>query len=459
MYDLIIIGSGPGGYHTAERAAKLGLTVAIAERGEAGGTCLNCGCIPTKALCRSAEAIETIRRAGEFGIKTPAAAEGQPTEAEIDFAAAMARKQAIVEQLRGGVEQLMHTPGITMLRGQASFVDAHTVSVGGATYTARNIIIATGSKPKTLPIPGIGLPGVVDSTAMLQLKEKPQSVVIIGAGVIGMEMASILNAFGVAVTVVEFLKECLPMLDPDIAKRLRQQLSHRGIAFSMQSACREIRPSGGLLEVVFDRKGSEASARGQLVLVATGRSPQTDGLNLGAIGIETVRGAIPVGDDFQTTCPGVWAIGDVNARCMLAHAATMQGIDVLGRITGKPLRIRHDIMPSAIFTLPEAACVGLSEDAAKARLAESGANGKPTVRKAMYRACGKAVAMGETEGMVKLIAAPDGTVLGCHAYGAHAADIVQEASALMAMGATIGQIAAITHIHPTLGEMLWEASL
>jgi len=431
MYDLIIKGSGPGGYHTAAEAARRGMSVAIIERGHAGGTCLNCGCIPTKALCRSAEAIDTIRRAAEYGIDLPRTPDGQTVEPEINFASAMLRKQKIVEQLRLGVGQLMQMPGITMLNGQGSLVDAHTVSVGGNTVEGKNIIIATGSKPKRLNIPGADLPGVVDSTALLSMESKPRSIVIIGAGVIGMEMASILCAFGVKVTVVEFLKECLPMLDADIAKRLRQQLARRGIDFAMQSACREIRPNGGLLEVVFDRKGKETTATGDTVLIATGRAPETDGLNLDAIGITTERGAIPVDADFRTACPTVWAIGDVNARCMLAHAATMQGMHVLDRICGQPPRIRHDIMPSAIFTLPEAACVGLSEEQAAAKLAESGHEGKPIVRKAMYRACGKAVAMGETEGMVKLIA----------------------------MGATLRQIAAIIHIHPTLGEMLWEAAL
>lgn len=459
MYNLIIIGSGPGGYHTAAEAARLGMSVAIIEQADAGGTCLNCGCIPTKALCRTAEAIETIRHAGELAIKLPTSSDGTAIEPEVDFLAAIARKDAIVGQLRSGVEQLMQMPGITMLKGTASLVDEHTVSVDGEQITAENIIIATGSKPKMLNIPGIDLEGVIDSTALLSLKRKPQSIVIVGAGVIGMEMASVLNSFGVKVTVVEFLKECLPMLDSDIAKRLRQQLTKRGIDFSMQSACSEIRRQGDVLEVVFTRKGKEETAQGELVLIATGRMPHTDGLNLEVLGIQTERGAISVDSDFRTTCPSIWAIGDVNARCMLAHAATMQGLHVLKCIKGEPTNIRHDIMPSAIFTLPEAACVGLSEDQAKAKIAESGSADKPIIRKAMYRACGKAVAMGETEGMVKLIAEPNGTIVGCHAYGAHAADIVQEASALMTMGATLSQLSEIIHIHPTLGEMLWEAAL
>lgn len=459
MYDLIIIGAGPGGYHTAVDAARHGLSVAIVERGYVGGTCLNCGCIPTKALCSAAETIMAVRRAGEFGVYLKDGANDDLATAEIDFGEAMKRKDNIVGQLRSGVEKLMQTQGITLFHGQASFVDEHTIKVDDNEITARNIIIATGSQPKMLPIEGIDLKGVIDSTALLELQRKPKSIVIIGAGVIGMEMASALNAFGVGVTVVEYLKECLPMLDSDLAKRLRQQLSRRGITFSMQSACRSIRQCGEELEVVFDRKGKEETARGELVLIATGRTPATDGLSLECIGIETVRGAIPVDDNFQTKVHGVWAIGDVNARCMLAHAATMQGQHVLQCILGHTPQIRHDIMPSAIFTLPEAACVGLSEDQAKTKLLEQGLTEKPIVRKAMYRACGKAVAMGETEGMVKLIAWLDGTIVGCHAYGSHAADIVQEASALMTTGVTLQQLSSIIHIHPTLGEMLWEAAL
>ncbi|MCF0199323.1 MAG: dihydrolipoyl dehydrogenase [Bacteroidaceae bacterium] len=450
MQDLIIIGSGPGGYHTAVYAAQHGLSVTIVERAQAGGTCLNCGCIPTKAICRSAEVADTLREAEDYGLR--------PVEVAPDFARIMQRKDAIVEQLRSGVEQLMTLPGITYIKGVARVRGPHEVDVDGTRLEARNIILATGSLPKRLPLPGAELEGVLDSTAALALTEKPASLVIIGAGVIGMEMASAFASLGVNVSVVEFLKECLPMLDADIAKRLRQSMSKRGVEFYMQSACKEIVREGGLLRVVFERKGKEESVVAEKVLIATGRAPQTDGLGLDEAGIATERGAVVTDNNLRTSVPSIYAVGDVNARCMLAHAATMQGKAVVDHllsgadttdIVGLPCL---KVMPSAIFTRPEAACVGLDEDAARELLGE-----KPVVKKSMYRANGKAVAMGETEGLLKLICDAAGTVLGCHVYGAHAADLVQEVSALMHTGVTVNGLADITHIHPTLSEILWEA--
>jgi len=425
--DLIIIGAGPGGYRAAEYAAKQGLKVVIFEGDHVGGTCLNVGCIPTKTYVHSAS-----------------------------FAEARERMATVVSQLRSGVEGILSHPNITLIREKASFVDAYTVSAGDDSVTAKNIIIATGSETKWLPIDGVNDPCVVDSTGLLNLETLPKRLAIIGAGVIGMEFASVFHRFGSEVTVIEFLKECLPALDSDIAKRLRKQMEKEGISFNMQCGVKQI--AGG--EVFFEnKKGQTESVEADVVLMATGRKPRTEGLNLEALGITLApNGAIPVNDNFQCSmfngqCSMIYAIGDVNGKQMLAHAAEMQAIRAVNHILGKQDGIRFDIMPAAIFTSPEAACVGPTED----QLKERGVAYE--CRKSFWRANGKALAMGETEGMLKLfVATDDGRILGCHAYGAHSADMIQEVSALMCRDTTIHQLRDIIHIHPTLGEILKAAT-
>lgn len=439
--DLIIIGSGPGGYRAAAYAARKGMTVTVMEKGEVGGTCLNRGCIPTKALCREAEVLETLREAGSMGI--------EDVTYTFNYAAAMARKDSVVSTLRQGVETLLSMPGITLVRGEAQFADANTVTCGGKQYTAPHIIIATGSKSKSLPVPGIDLPHVMTSTGMLSATTLPKHLCIIGAGVIGMEFASVYRSMGVEVTVVEFLKECLPVLDSDVAKRLRQQLSRRGVEFFMQSGVTAITAT----EVVFERKGKEQRVEADRVLVATGRTPHTDGLCLEQAGVAYERSGITVDEHLRTSVPHIYAIGDVNGRCLLAHAATMQGIHVVNQILGITDSIDMSAVPAAIFTLPEAACVGLSEDELK------NAGMEYQVKKGFYRANGKALAMGESEGMLKLMAEAEGKIVGCHLFGAHAADLVQEVSVLMERGVTLKELGYMTHIHPTLSEIIQEAAL
>ena len=401
--DLIIIGAGPGGYRAAEYAAKQGLKVVIFEAGEVGGTCLNVGCIPTKTYVHSAT-----------------------------FAEARERMAQVVPQLRQGVEGILSHPNITLVREKARFVDSHTVG----DYSADNIIIATGSETKWLPIEGVKTDSrVVDSTGLLNLDTLPKRLCIIGAGVIGMEFASVFNRFGSEVTVIEYLKECLPALDSDIAKRLRKVLEKRGITFKMKIAVENV-----------------ADLDADVILMATGRKPrvQADFANAGIEYDE--RQGVKVNEHFETNVKGIYAIGDCNARQMLAHAAEMQAVHVVNQILGKPDGIRFDIMPAAIFTEPEAACVGPTED----QLKEQGIAYE--CRKSFWRANGKALAMGETEGMLKLFVSPDGQILGCHAFGAHAADIIQEVSVLMCKHTTITELADMVHIHPTLSEILKAAA-
>ena len=391
--DLIIIGAGPGGYRAAEYAAKQGLQVVIIEQDEVGGTCLNRGCIPTKTYVHAASFDEARERMGQ-----------------------------VVPLLRSGVEGILAHPNITLMRGTASFLDSQTVNVCRDSVVAKNIIIATGSSAKLLPLPDINDPRLVTSTELLQCPTLPKRLAIIGAGVIGMEFASVFHRFGSEVTVIEYLKECLPMVDSDIAKRLRKLLEKRGIKFQMKTAVQSL-----------------ADIDADMILMATGRKANTEGLNLSAAGITPApNGTIPTNDDFSCVgCDSVaatlYAIGDVNGKQMLAHAAEMQAIRAVNHILGKTDGIRFDIMPAAIFTEPEAACVGPSEDQLKADAVDY------ICKKSFWRANGKAQAMNETEGMLKLFAA---------------ADIVQEVSVLMCKDTTLSELRDMIHIHPTLSEIL-----
>ena len=429
--DLIIIGAGPGGYKAAVYAAKHGLKVTIFEGVNVGGTCLNVGCIPTKTYVHS---------------KT--------------FEEAVERQPQVVEALRSGVETLLSHPNITLVREKGVFINANTVSG----VTAPNIIVATGSSAKMLPIPGADGQNVGSSTELLGLKELPKRLCIIGAGVIGMEFASVFQKFGSEVTVVEYLKECLPMMDSDIAKRLRKLLEKRGITFYMGAGVKSLTPApspGRGETILFEQKGKEVSVEADYILMATGRKANTDGLNLEAAGITLApNGTIPVDEHFRTlngqssmVNGQCFAIGDVNGRQMLAHAAEMQGIHVVNCILGIEDKIRFDFMPAAIFTEPEAACVGPTED----QLKEQGVPFE--CHKSFYRANGKALAMNETEGMVKLCCEPEeGKLLSAHVFGAHAADIVQEVTAFITLGATLRQLRETVHIHPTLSEVLIEVN-
>lgn len=437
-FDIIIIGGGPGGYKTATYAASKGLTVLVVEKAELGGTCLNCGCIPTKTYARNAEIIQTLKEADVYGL--------DELSFSFNFKTAYERKNNVIDALRNGISTLLSAPGITVVKGEAVLKSASSVSVNGEEYSAKNIILATGSESKTLPIADLDADMICDSTWLLSTDTLPKRICIVGAGVIGMEFASILNSFGCEVSVVEFLKECLPALDGDIAKRLRKCLEKRGVAFYMQSGLK----SAAKGKVVFEKKGKETELETEKVLLAVGRKPNVEGLGLDEVGIAYDKKGITVTDMMQTSVPGVYAIGDVNGRQMLAHAAEMQGKRAVNSILGLQDDIRFEIMPAAIFTNPEAACVGKTEELLKAEGVEY------ICQKHYYRANGKALAMNETEGMLKLLAGKNDLIIGCHVYGAHAADLVQEVSVLMCRNTTLQQLHDMTHIHPTLSEIIVE---
>ena len=451
--DLIIIGAGPGGYETAVRAAKAGLQVVIIEKEHLGGTCLNAGCIPTKCLCHSAE---------EAPLNPPIRGE----EGSAYLCAAIERKNEVVEKLKAGVAQLMKTPGITLVEGEAKFVDSHTVTVKTMDngqlsidneFSAPNIIIATGSVTKFLPIPGAHAKGVVTSTELLNLTTLPQRLCIIGGGVIGLEFASIFQAMGSQVTVIEFCKEVLPLFDRDMAKRLRTSLKKRGIEFHTSAAAKEIH-EGTPLVVDFEEKGKLQSVEADVVLMAVGRAANLNSLNLADVSIETTPRGIVVDESMQTNVPGIYAIGDVNGLIQLAHAASAQGRVALAHIMSKtnpsPFTPNPSplIIPSAVFTVPEAAMVGQTEE----QLEEAGIEYQ--THKSMYRANGKALAMEAEDGLVKILTDNEGKILGCHILGAHASDLIHEVTLAMRFGATIHDIADTVHAHPSLSEILLAAA-
>lgn len=441
---IIIIGAGPGGYETAVEAAKRGIEVVLVAGGPLGGTCLNEGCIPTKTFCHYAELIEGMSRAEALGITAAPA---------FDLAKVAERKDAVVAQLRDGIGQLLKNKLITVVEGKASLKDAQTVVVDGVEYSGDKIIIATGSVSASLPIPGADLPGVITSKEILELTDVPKHLIVIGGGVIGLEFASIFKSFGSDVTVLEYAPTILPRFDTDLAKRLKLALGKRGIKIETAAQVTGIAKAGGGLAVSYVAKTGEASVGGDLVLMAVGRRPNLESLNIADLGIEFTRRGIVVDSNMQTSVPGVYAIGDIVGGMMLAHAATFHGLRALNHICGVSDSIDFGIIPAAVFTMPEAACVGMTEDEAKA------AGIAVKCLKSQFRANGKAVSMDDTEGFCKIVVREeDGALLGCHLFGPHSADIIQEVAALLTRHATLSDLQSIIHAHPTLSEVVQSAA-
>ncbi len=440
--DLIIIGAGPGGYETAVLAAKRGLTVTIIEANKAGGTCLNEGCIPTKAFCKNASLLEELKDAETFGLND--------LSYSFDFKKVVERKNQVVASLVNGVEFLLKNKLINYIQGTASFKDKKTVVVNGEEYTADHIIIATGSVTKYLPIEGISLANVITSKEILDINHIPERLCIVGAGVIGLEFASIFNSFGSKVTVLEFMKDILPNFDTDLAKRLKQVFTKKGIEIVNQAAVQKITQgeNGKELVISYELKGETKECIADTVLLAVGRAANVDSLNLADIGISFSKRGIETNEYMQTNLPHIYAIGDVNGKCLLAHAATFQGIKALNHITGKKDNINLNIIPSAVFTLPEVAMVGLTEEQCK----EKGIAYK--AKKSFFRANGKAVSMGEPEGFCKLLVDDSNKIIGCHLFGAHSADLIHEISSLINKEVTIDEYKDIIHAHPTLSEVI-----
>lgn len=449
--DIAIIGAGPGGYVAALRAAQMGASVVLVESKWVGGVCLNEGCIPTKALLRSAEIYSLVREAGEFGVLV-----GEP---RLDWAVAQARKERVVRQIVGGVEKLLARAGVQVLRGVARFVRGNTLSValedGSEAVEADRIIIATGSRTAQVPIPGLDGPGVIDHWGALQLEELPESVCIIGAGAIGVEFASLFNAFGVDVTLVEMLPRVAPLMDRSIGEGLEWSLTQRGVDVLTSTRVTSIAHGEDGCAVEMTTPDGERRVEAQRVLSAIGRTPNTEGLGLDVLGIRPTRAGIAVDTRMRTSAPHVYAIGDVAADgAMLAHVASHQGIVAVEDALGHTACMDYRAVPSVIFSLPEAASVGLSEEEARAEGYDvrTGVFALPNI--------GKAQATGETEGFVKVVSEAEAdAVLGLHIVGPHAGDLILEGTLAISLEATLDEIERAIHPHPTIGEAIAEAAM
>ncbi|MBI4302511.1 MAG: dihydrolipoyl dehydrogenase [Chloroflexi bacterium] len=445
-YDIAIVGGGPGGYVAAIRAAQLGAKVALVEKERLGGTCLNRGCIPTKALARSAEAFHEVKVAQDFGVETSTVA--------INFPQIIARKNSVVNALVGSIEQLMRAGGIKVYDGLGRLTSPRTIKVDEEEVKAKRIILATGSVPARIPVPGLDLPGVVTSNEILDIAEFPSSLVIIGGGIIGVEFASIFGVLGSKVAIVEMLPQIMPPVDDEISRRFGQVLRSQGVEVHTGAAVKMVQGESPNLEVVFDTAKGEKTVTGEMVLVAVGRSPYTEGLGLAEIGMKMNRRAVAVNEYLETNIPGVYAIGDAIGGIMLAHVASYEGEIAVANALGGEQRVDYRVVPNGIFTYPEIAGVGMMEK--EVRDAEI----PYKISRFPFSALGRAQVMGETTGTVKLICnAETGKVLGMHIMGPHATDLVQEGALAMQLGATAEDISHTIHSHPTLPEAIMEAAL
>ena len=452
-YDVLVIGSGPGGYVAAIRAAQLGLKTACAEsRATLGGTCLNVGCIPSKALLHGSELYEEAAHGtlAKFGVKLG--------KVELDLPTLLGEKDSAVKGLTGGIEFLFKKNKIDWLKGLATFQDASTVEVAGKSYTAKNIIIATGSS--VTPLPGVEVDNakglIVDSTGALALPKVPEHLVVIGGGVIGLELGSVWRRLGAKVTVVEFLDQLLPGMDGEVRKEAGKLFKKQGMEFKLSTKVTKATVKGKNVTLTLEPAagGAAETLEADAVLVAIGRRPNTEGLGLDKIGLElNKRGQIETDHDFATKVSGVWAIGDVIPGPMLAHKAEDEGIAVAENIAGQIGIVNHAVIPSVVYTMPEIAGVGLTEEQAKER-------GEVKVGKFPMLANSRAKTNAEPDGFVKVIAdAKTDRVLGVWCIASVAGTMIAQAAQAMEFGATSEDIAYTCHAHPTHSEAIKEAAM
>ena len=444
-YDVAVLGGGPGGYVAAIKAAQAGKKTVIVEKASFGGTCLNVGCIPTKALVKSVQVLEEAKKAAEYGI------EGiDPKALRVSMEKLQARKSAVVKQLVGGVNALLRGNKVMIIEGAATLKDAHTVSVDGKKqFTAENLILATGSESV---MPGFieyeGKTNIITSTEALSLSEIPESMTVIGGGVIGIEFAYVYAGLGTKVTVVELMDTILPMVDAEIAKLATKSLQKAGVVFHTGAKVKKV--SGN--KVIFEEQGKEQSVESTYTLMAVGRAPYTEGLGAKEIGIEFDRKAIKTDAHMRTNIPNIYAIGDLNGKSMLAHTASREGEVAVQNILGRPEEMDYSAIPSCIYMEPEIAAVGLTEQQAKEKY------GKIKVGKFPMSANGKSLIEGEKSGMIKVILdAEYNGILGVHMFCVHATDMIAEIVAAMNLEATAEEVIASVHPHPTVSEAVGEA--
>ncbi|HFQ7766493.1 TPA: dihydrolipoyl dehydrogenase [Clostridioides difficile] len=449
--DLIVIGGGPGGYVAAIRGAQLGLNVVIVEKNELGGTCLNTGCIPTKALFKDAQVLNYFNHAEEYGIKVD--------KYGLDLEKVQKRKKKIIKTLTSGVKGLLKANKVIIEKGEAKLISKDSVEIklcdgSKKTIKGKNILIASGSKSSKPPIKGADLGGVITSKEALEMTTLPKKIVIVGGGVIGIEFAGILNEFGSDVIIVEFLDSIIPMVDKEVASRLTKLLSKRGIKIIISSKVEEIYKTDEELIVEISKNGEITKLDCTNVLISTGRELDIEGLNLEGLGIRYDKKGIEVDENYCTSMPGVYAIGDVIGGVMLAHVASEEGKVAVERMVGEKTSVDYNLVPNSIFTFPEVSTVGLSEEEVKDK------NLDYIVSKFQFSGNGKALTMNDSEGMVKIIASKDKTTIyGVHIIGPNASDLIHEAVVAMKAMLTVEEVASIMHGHPTLSEAFLEASM
>ena len=450
MKDIVIIGGGPGGYVAAIRAAQLGAKVAVVEKEEYGGTCLNKGCIPTKALFKNAEVIHTMQGLEEFGISIDGYS--------IDIEKIHQRKEKVVHQLVDGVKKILASYDVEMIIGKASIKSNKEVLVGMASgedviLETKNILIATGAVPNVPEEYQMDHPGLMTSDDLINFRKIPESLIVIGGGVIGMEFATIFNAMGTKVEVIERGPRILSRLDSDLSKRLQALLKKKGMIIHNHSTVKEIRKADdGNLIMELDKKGKDVTLNTEKILVSVGRRPQLKGLNLDEMGVKYTKKGIDVDENYETNVEGIYAIGDVIGRTMLAHEASHQGIIAAEAVLNRRITKEGTVIPSCIFTYPEVATVGLSEEEAKAKKLDY------RTSKFMFGGNGKALAMGDTDGFIKVVANGD-TIVGVHIMGHNASDLIHEGILAVSRGMRIDDITGTVHAHPTLSEGFAEAVL
>ena len=455
-FDVVVIGSGPGGYVAAIRCAQLGMKVALVERyNSLGGTCLNVGCIPSKAMLDSSEHFhQATHQFAEHGIELSSAP-------KVNLKKMIERKAGVVADTVKGIQYLMKKNKITVIHGHGSFVDAHTISVKdekGVTTSigAKNVIIATGSKPASLPFINIDKERIITSTEALEMKEVPKHLIIIGGGVIGLELGSVYGRLGSKVSVVEFMDGIIPTMDKSLGKELQKSLSKVGFEFYLSHKVKGVEAKGKKVTVKADNaKGEEISLEGDYCLVSVGRKPYTEGLNADKAGVRLdERGRVITNDHLQTSQPHIYAIGDVVKGAMLAHKAEEEGVFVAELLAGQKPHINHLLIPGVVYTWPEVAAVGYTEE----QLKESGVAYK--AGSFPFKASGRARASMDTDGFIKVLAdANTDEILGVHMVGPRCADLIAEAVLAMEFKASAEDIARICHAHPTFTESFKEAAL
>jgi dihydrolipoamide dehydrogenase len=454
-FDVVIIGSGPGGYVSAIRCAQLGFKTAIIEKYSVlGGTCLNVGCIPSKALLASSHHYDDVAHFADHGIEVSG-------EVKVNLEKMIARKQAIVDQTSGGVKYLMDKNKITVLEGLGSFVDATHVAIAKAdgtseTVEAKNIIIATGSKPANLPFIKIDKERIITSTEALKLKEVPKHLVIIGGGVIGIELGQVYLRLGAKVSVVEYMDRIIPGMDASLSKELTKVFKKQGMKFYVSHKVQSVERNGDAVTVQAENaKGETITLEGDYALVSVGRRPYTHGLGAENAGVKlSDKGMVEVNDHLQTNIPNIYAIGDVVRGAMLAHKAEEEGAMVAEILAGQRPHINYNLIPGVVYTWPEVAAVGQTEEQLKASGVDYKAGSFP------FKALGRARASGDLDGFVKILAdAKTDEVLGVHMIGARCADLIAEAVVAMEFKASAEDISRMSHAHPTFAEAIKEAAL